>query len=343
MPRPSKTPKSNEQILYELRCAEEWRHRSSREYFFDFGPLDIPVATLPVHEKIELQHVQDSCNKSTAIYITNPKPEPHTAAYNHEGSMCSDLIYTIYGQWFTSHNVDIDFGNFFAKLICARPSAGKQATVKDIIKTHRIWCDYVERTLPSCATSPEMQRVPWWDRPYNPDHGVMEINSDQNDRFKLRPLFRALILIADTKLERKGGERVVQLIQTNLAHLSAPIDFASIEPKFYFDSSKGRVTTTLSAAYDFVTALELREQAVYPRTYSDSEIGEEFHGRGCRMKEAKEKGYTGPELQGSSSRWVHLKDNEEVLPPNTRVYLRIRCQLGFGPPPSPWTRQIATI
>ncbi|KAL8801688.1 MAG: hypothetical protein Q9182_004282 [Xanthomendoza sp. 2 TL-2023] len=336
-----KAPPSNEQILYELRCEEEWRHRSSREYFFANRPLDLHLKPSPADLKLELEQIQDSCNKSTAIYITNPPPEPHSSAYNEDSSVRSDIIYTIYERWFTSHNVDIDFGNFFAKLICARPRVNEQATIQDIINFHRIWCDNVERTLPSCATSTALQGVPYWDRPYDPNHGPIGINSDQNSRFKLRPLFRALILIPDHNPKLTGAERVVQVIQTNLAGLSAPIDLASIEPKFDYDPSRGRVTTTLSAAYDFVTALELREQAAYPGVYRDPEVGEELQGPGCHMKKAESWGYRGPAIQGSSSRWVHLNEDEEVLSPNTPLMFVTRCSvLRLGPPPSPWKRQI---
>ncbi|KAL8996316.1 MAG: hypothetical protein Q9169_004155 [Polycauliona sp. 2 TL-2023] len=313
-----KAPQSNEQILYQLRCEEERHHQSAREHFFANRHLNLPLTPAPADLKVELEQIQDSCNKSTAIYIRNPAPEPHTLARSEESSVCSDIIYTLYERWFSSHNVDIDFGNFFAKLICARPMVTKQANIQDIINLHRIWCNHVERTLPSCATSSELQGVPYHDRPYNPDHGI-GFNADQNSRFKLRPLFRALILIPDGNPNLPGADRVVQIIQTNLASLSAPIDFAAIEPKFKYNPSRGRVTTTLCAAYDFVTALELREQAAYPRQYRDPEVAEELEGPGCHMKKAKSRGYTGPAIQGSSSRWVHLHEDEEVLSPITPV------------------------
>ena len=332
MPPSSQALPTNEEILHRLRYQEEWRHRRSREYFFDNRPLDLPLAVSSADLNVELEHVQDSCNKSTAIYITNPRPEPHTLACNQESTIRSNIITTIYERWFDSHNVDIDFGNFFAKLICTRLPVDGQATIQDIINFHRVWCDHVENTLPSCATSTELQGVPYFDRPYNDHHGPIGINSDQNCRFKLRPLFRALILIADNDPERTDARRLVQVIKTNLADLSGPIDLASIEPKIEYDSSRGRVTTSLSAAYDFVTALELREQAAYPGRYRDPEVAEELQGPGCHAKKAKSLGYNGPAIQGSSSRWIHLSEDEEVLPPATPLVYSTRCRLGLGPP-----------
>ena len=168
----------------------------------------------------------------------------------------------------------------------------------------------------------------------------MGINSDQNSRFKLRPLFRALILLTDNDPQRTGAERLVQVIQTNLADLSAPIDLASIEPKIEDDSSRGRVTTTLSAAYDFVTALELREQAAYPGKYRDPDAAEGLQGPGYQMKKARSRGYTGAAVQGSSASWIHLGEDEEVLPPCTPFVYSTRCQLGLGPPRLPYYREL---
>ena len=180
----------------------------------------------------------------------------------------------------------------------------------------------------------------YYDCPYNPQHGVIGINSDQNPRFKLRPLFRALILLTDNDPQRTGAQRVVHVIQTNLADLSAPIDLASIEPKIEDDSSRGRVTTTLSAAYDFVTALERREQAAYPGKYRDPDVADESQGPGCHMKKARSMGYTGAAVQCSSASWIHLGEDEEVLPPCTPFVYSTRCQLGLGPPRSPYHRKL---
>ena len=178
--------------------------------------------------------------------------------------------------------------------------------------------------------------MPFKNRPYNPDHGVLGINSDQNSHFQLRPLFRALILITDNEPKRTGLERIVQVVQTNLADLSAPIDLSIINPKIEDDSSHGRVTTTLSAAYDFVTALDLREQAAYPGKYRDPDVAEELAGPGCHTEEAKSLGYSGPAIQGSSSRWIQLKEDEEVMPPATPLVHITRGALGLGPPRTPW-------
>jgi hypothetical protein len=225
------------------------------------------------------------------------------------------------------------------KLNCVSPPLEKQVTVEDIIKVHQLWCEHVDITLPSCATDEILVGVAFEDCPYNPDHGPIGINSDQNIHFKIRPLFRALILVADDNTSHKGSERVVHLIRTNLAELSAPIDFSSIEPKIDHDFSRcGHVTTTLSAAYEFVTALDLREQAAFPGRYRDLSIAEEIRGPGSYMEKAKSLGYSGPDIRGPSCRWVNLDDDEDVLPPATPLVWIQRCLSGLPPPRTPWRR-----
>ena len=338
MPHFHKTSQTNEAILHRLRYEDELRHRRNREYFFYNKPLNLPLTPSSADLRVELEHIQDSCNKSTAIYTINPRPEPHTTAYNQDVDDRSDMISYIYEHWFHNHNVDTDFGNFVAKLICVRPPLEKQVTVEDIVKVHQLWCEHVDLTLPSCATDKSLLGVVVKDRPYNPDHGPIGINSDQNIHFKLRPLFRALILVVDKNKSQRGSERVVHLIRTNLAELSAPITFSSIEPNIDDDFSRGHVTTTLSAAYEFVMALEVREQAAFPGEYRDPSIAEEIMGPGSYMEKAKSLGYSGPDIRGPSSGWVNLNEDEDVLPPVTPLVISQRCRSGLPPPRTPWRR-----
>lgn len=52
----------------------------------------------------------------------------------------------------------------------------------------------------------------------------MGINQDQNMRFKLRSLFRSLIIIVDNHATQGGAERVVHLVRTDLSELRSIID-----------------------------------------------------------------------------------------------------------------------
>ena len=337
MPRPKRT---NEEILHNLRYSQEYTHRRCREYFSAFAPL-ILTPSLP-NPPVLLEHIQDSCNKSTAVYSISPHLEPHTLAYSKNSTMRSEIIYTIYEQWFCGHDVDIDFGNFIAKLISIRIPSDKQAiTVEDIIDIHRAWCDHVEYTLPPCSR----KETEIEDHSYNDNHGPIGINQKQNEFYKLRPLFRALIIIVDDQTSQRGTERVVHLLLTKPpSELNIPISFKSIQPKldqgmFPGYNSDNLVTTTLSSAIDFIMALESRQQNTFPESRRDpSIVDERMEGS---METARSQGYTGPEIRGPSTSWVKLAEGEKVIPPATPLVWTQRRILGLPlPPPSARRRRL---
>lgn len=324
MPRPTLT---NEEILRKLRYQEENHHRRCREYFFGLGLLTLPVS-LPIPE-VHLEHIQDSCNKSTAIYSISPHLEGHTEAYVRDSSNRGDIVFSIYEQWFRDHNIDIDFGNFVAKLIRVKiPSIEQRPNVGDIIKIHKAWCEHVETSLPLCSRKKDSTGTEIDDPPFE-FHGSIGINRKQNMYYKLRPLFRALIMIVDYDAN-PGEEKIVHLFRTNIpSELSAPITFESISPKLESDKSLGHhnddsITTTLSAAIDFVTALEAREEKAFPENQRDpSVIDERGADAGYYTGAAKSMGYTGPEIRASSSSWIKLAEGEMVLPPVTPAVMQM--------------------
>ena len=342
MPRPSY---SNEEILCNLRYDEEYFHRQCREYFFRNFPLTLnltPSSLIRPNQlgQIQLEQIQDSCNKSTAIYFITPHFEPHTEGYGMDHAHRSSMIYSIYQQWFRGHDIDIDFGTFVAKLICLKvPSEEQKVTSEDIISIHKAWCDHVRIALPSCSGRKDLTGT----ETENPTHlldryGMLGMNQEQNMYYKLRPIFRALIIIIDDYQSEKVTETVVHLIRTNItSELSAPITFESISPKFsqaQFSApeSDNIVSTTLSAAIESVMALEARERTAFPERRRDPNVVDR---RGCPtsyMEEAISRGYTGPEIQGPSTGFVKLAEGEDVLPPATTLVWIQRMQAGLPKP-----------
>ena len=147
MPR---SPLTNEEILRKLRFEEEYHHRRCREYFFDFGLL-ILLLCLSILQ-VQLEHIQNSCNKSTVIYSITFHLKNHTEFYCRDRANRSDIIFSIYEQRFRDHQVDIDFGSFVAKLIRIKLSSiEKRLTIRDIIEIHKAWCAHVEISLPLCS------------------------------------------------------------------------------------------------------------------------------------------------------------------------------------------------
>ena len=319
---------TNEEIIHCLRYDQEYTHRRRREYFDHCDPL-ILTPCLP-NPPVRLEHIQDSCNKSTAVYSVIPHLERPTA-------IRSEISYTIYEQWFCDHNVDIDFGNSVAKLISIMiPSAKPAITVEDIIRIHRAWCDHVEYTLPACSKKPCLTETEVEDYSYNDNHGPIGINQEQNEYYTLRPIFRALIIIVDHQKSQTSTQRVVHLLRTNLQpELSAPINFEGIQPKlnqgmFPGYNSDNLVTTTLSSAIDFVMALELREQNAFPESRRDPSIVDKRLGNSGNTETARSYyGYTGAEIRGPSTGWVKLAEGEEVLPPVTPHSMIHRRCLGL--------------
>ena len=144
-------------------------------------------------------------------------------------------------------------------------------------------------------------------------------------------------MIIDNHASERSTERVVHLVRTDItSDLSAPITFESIEPKFDQDRLVGHrntnvVTTTLSAAIDFVMALESREQAAFPERRRDPNIVDKRLGD-CHMERAELQCYTGPEIQGPSSGFVKLAEGEDVLPPVTPNVQHQRHRAGLPSP-----------
>ena len=329
---------SNEEILHNLRYSDEWHHRRCREYFFVDRPLTLALTPSSPIPQVQLEQIQDSCNKSTAIYFISPHFEPHTTNYGRDAEDRSDIIYSIYEQWFRSHHVDIDFGKFVAKLICLKiPSDEQTVTGEEVIGIHKAWCEHVDNTLPLCSKEKDSTGAETENFSYKLNYyGMTGISEKQHMHYNLLPILRALIIIIDNHASDKSTERVVHLVRTNItSELSAPITFESIRPKFeqqrFFGHSKDNVvSTTLSAAIDFVMALELREQAAFPEKHRDPSIVDEMMG--SPMERARLSGYTGPEIRGPSSGWVKLAEGEDVIPPVTTLVYVKRHRAGLPTP-----------
>ena len=338
---------SNEKILHNIRYSDEWHHRWSREYFFRHRPLTLALIPSSPTPQVQLEQIQDSCNKSTAIYCITPHFEPHTLNYTRDAGDRSDIIYSIYEQWFRSHNMDIDFGRFVAKLICLKTLSNEQkVTVEQVISFHRAWCEHMENTLPLCSEVPtgteyekDMYRLH--------HHGTTGINVKQHMYYNVLPTFCALIVIIGNHTTGENSERVVHLVRTDIAsELSARITFASIRPKLederYFGYGEENViSTSLSAAIEFVMALDLREQAAFPGKRRDPSIVDEKMGN--PTERARLRGYTGPEIRGPSSGWVKLVEGEDVLPPVTTLVSVKRRRDGLPNPRLPQSRKMIKI
>ena len=308
IPRPVRT---NEEILRRVRYFEEWEHRRRREYFAVNRPLTLSLNHSEAIPQVQLEQIQDCCNKLTAIY------------YMTSGKLF-DVIYSIYEQWFRNHNIDINFGKFVAKLIRLEIPSEQKVTGEDVIGFHKAWCEHVEISLSLCSPENSQTGTELEIFTYRHHHGSLGINQEQYMHYKLQPIFCALIIIIDSHASEKSTETVVHLVRTNMtSELSAPITLESIRPQFeqnlFFGyENKNVISTTLSAAIDFVMALESREHAAFPEKYWDSSVVDRrLGGSKSPMERAREEGYTGPEIREPTTGWVKLAEGEDVKLPMT--------------------------
>ena len=320
IPRPVRT---NEEILRRVRYQEEWEHRRRREYFAVNRPLTLSLNHSSPIPQVQLEQIQDCCNKSTAIY--------YMTSVN-----VFDVMHSIYEQWFRGHNININFGKFVAKLIRLEiPSNEQKVTGEDVIGFHKAWCEHVENSLPLCSPENGQTGTELEIFTYNlHHHGVLGINQEQYMHYKLQSIFRALIIIIDSHASEKSTETVVHLIRTNMtSELSVPITLESIRPQFeqnlfFGHDNKNVVSTTLPAAIDFVMALESREDAAFPEKRWDSSIVDGRLGRSeSPMERAREGGYTGPEIREPTTGWVKLAEGEDVELPMTPLAITRKGRL----------------
>lgn len=314
--------RTNEEILRGVRYFEEWEHRRRREYFVVNRPLTLSLNhSLPIPQ-VQLEQIQDCCNKSTAIYyMTSRRPV--------------NVMHSIYEQWFRGHNIDITFGKFVAKLIRLEiPSDEQKLTGEDVIGFHKAWCEHVENSLPLCSPENAQTGTELEIFHYNHHHhGTLGINQEQYMHYKLQSIFRALIIIIDSHASEKSTETIVHLVRTNMtSELSAPITLESIKPQFeqnlfFGHENKNIVSTTLSAAIDFVMALESREHAAFPENGWDPSTVDRTLGSSLSpMERARAQGYTGPEIREPTTAWVKLAEGEDVKLPMTPLAIPRQCR-----------------
>ena len=149
--------------------------------------------------------------------------------------------------------------------------------------------------------------------------------------YKVQSIFRALIIVIDSHISEENTEMVVHLVRTNMtSELSASITFESIRPQFeqhlYFGlENNDVVSTTLSAAIDFVMALELREHNAFPKNcWNPSIVDDRLGDSRSPMERAKEMGYTGREIREPTTAWVKLTEGEAVKLPMTPLAIMKR-------------------
>ncbi|CZR68551.1 uncharacterized protein PAC_18450 [Phialocephala subalpina] len=258
----------NAAILGSFRKNREWLHRSRIERTWSQEPLFIKLTPTLKIPFITWDHLQDFCNRGVAIYA------PNNGRFG-----CRNM------KWLE----DYAYENWW-KLVFLEAAEGGQMDTDDVVAAH----GKLLARLSKCQ--------PWfgWPLSISKFDGPCILDQQQPEQYKVKPLYRALVIVADIKPRSEDKEKmVVKLVRTGItAGLSAPVSFAEL------GMDKDVVSVTLEEALNFVVKLEDREEAAFPKLYPTvlhNQLGRLSYWTGFSRRE----GYTGGPLDTPSSEWIN--------------------------------------
>jgi hypothetical protein len=239
----------NDMTINRLRQLREDRFNQRNGVYFGrkFLTIDpsLPLPELQEHPGkapmlLSVEHLQDFCNKSTAIYYTGT-----------QGGFFEKMYKFILSKWAPHgniHTLDIEFARFFAKLI--RLSGAPPPTTENVIRIHQ----------ELCAASRLAREAGFAKK--DPLSDLFFHGGQQVEFYKIKPLLDALIIVIDTKYEDTDFDKQeVRLIRTGITTgLSGPITFDSLTILETIDENE--IVTTLPEAVRFVMDLDRREETL---------------------------------------------------------------------------------
>ncbi|KAL1969744.1 hypothetical protein VTN77DRAFT_8297 [Rasamsonia byssochlamydoides] len=174
------------------------------------------VTTTTGHTRLPLEAMYDFCLKGCAMYITAPlgQGSPLSLTQHDLLAMFDHLCERI--DW--DAHPDAVLGDFPCKfLACSAPDSPRE--IAEILETHRSICSQIR------ARQGELDAE---------DAATPGANPAQHARYRLHPLFRALLVIMDRP---DWHEHEVQLVRTGDDDdlRCGPIDFDPLRFDFYVD------------------------------------------------------------------------------------------------------------
>lgn len=244
-----------EKELWLLRRAHEERHRCTiwrNVSLYTYHPF----VDAPERQRLTDNDFLNTCNKAVPVYVFN-----RSCCYQRLFPIA--LHNYIYRRWFRPYRSELEHEQYVCKIIVPailpHHDSSSRKTIESLVSLNKSLCDQVEARRPvyDAAVQGYMdiacERVPLKDHKY----------------YQIQPLFRALLIIMDTKdYHSEGSEQIgdmrVSMVRTGVVDgLSAPITFESILGQGEVEASHDPdvVITTLRTAVDFVLALDNRERA----------------------------------------------------------------------------------
>ncbi|KAI9663471.1 MAG: hypothetical protein M1831_002480 [Alyxoria varia] len=229
-----------------------------------------------------------------------------------------------YCLWYKPNKTDLEFGRAFARLVTVLDHNGNSlVSPTHCVPLHAAFCWQIENLPFNKDAHPQSTEFP-----ITGTHEELCINDDSYlQYFKIRPLFRAIIMAVNTsKLNARNLQ--VNLIRTgNEKYLSAPINFDGIcsMSSGYRGPGTREVETDLKTAVEFVTSLEEREAKAFPEKYKPCEVFDPTLFDPRRV--AREQGYPDKGLiEKNSTAWCDVEPKEPklvtMINPTARILLR---------------------
>ncbi|KAE9378902.1 hypothetical protein N431DRAFT_450828 [Stipitochalara longipes BDJ] len=258
---------NNGLIINQLREKREklFRDRAILQYLKLSNTLPLPDPEFVPHTfepgsdsvnpcRLNVEHLQDFCNKSTMIYF---KGDPILDLEPMFDFILEHWLHLDPDAAGDIHKLDIEFARFFAKFAAF---VDTQITTTQILNIHEA---LVKASVASHRTGF------FNDNRYLRDYWF--ITGQQTEFFKVKPLLRALVIIIDKRIYKSSSEtgehkdfmkQDVRLVLTGpTAGLSQPITFndgLAIINRI----NEHEVITSFSEAIRFVMELDQREEAL---------------------------------------------------------------------------------
>ena len=229
--------------------------------------------------EVEPQKLKYLCNKPTAFYWLQSAQGKN--GYTGERMLMPKLtLAAIYEEWTRSHNIEpnIEYGHFFANPV--RITATGPSTIQGVLEAHRSLCRQASRLIDQAGGRAD---------------NIIERNPSTSQHYALSPLYRALVVIIDHRIEitdhqiepdgfislrKVAQDQSVLIMRTGLEEgLSAPISFESLKSQS-LSLKRPDVTmqgldvirVSLASAVHFIVNLEMRENHADPKSMDEDTL-----------------------------------------------------------------------
>jgi hypothetical protein len=254
---------TRDEKLWILRTGTEQAHRHST-WLYGVHLVYIPSALDNNLPEMSAQDFRDTCNKSVPVYITGA---------DSRVCLLPILLHNyIYRRWFRPYRSEIDYLQFLCKFIVPQHLLHDSRTttcatkIDAVVSMNNAICEQVQ-ALPGIFE--ERNASPAGDPRLTSENRTTFL--EERKYYRLQPLFRALLIIADSRTydnedSETVGKMPVCLVRTGVEDgLSTPITLESLDNAIdiYPDKPGHAIQVTLETAIDFVMDLEARERAAF--------------------------------------------------------------------------------